>query len=252
MSVTESMFTKLSPIPGRVPTIVSGRVPYEGYQRGLAIEFNGFSEKVKQDPLFKLAWEAMGGRTILALPRLVNLYLLITQFIDRIRVQNIIEFGSFRGGSALFMGTLLKELYPGAKFYALDTFEGMPATDSDLDAHRKGDFRDADFDGFRLQIDKYKLENVIEIHKGLFQDTFPVLAKHGTEFAIAHLDADIYSALKYAQDAIWPCMTPGGYVVYDDATVSSCLGATQAVEELVQQRGLYSEQIYPHFVFRAL
>ena len=44
----------------------------------------------------------------------------------------------------------------------------------------------------------------------------------------------------------------GGYYVFDDATVSSCIGATEVVEDLVIRRdGLNSEQIYPHFVFRA-
>jgi hypothetical protein len=47
-------------------------------------------------------------------------------------------------------------------------------------------------------------------------------------------------------------MIPGGYLVFDDATVSSCLGATEAVEDLLIRRdGLNSEQIFPHFVFRA-
>jgi hypothetical protein len=47
-------------------------------------------------------------------------------------------------------------------------------------------------------------------------------------------------------------MVPGGYMVFDDATVSSCLGATEAVESLLIRRdGLSSEQIWPHFVFRA-
>ncbi len=47
-------------------------------------------------------------------------------------------------------------------------------------------------------------------------------------------------------------MVRGGYYVFDDATVSSCLGATEAVEELVVRRdGLHAEQIHPQFVFRA-
>ena len=46
-------------------------------------------------------------------------------------------------------------------------------------------------------------------------------------------------------------MTSGGYVAYDDADVSSCIGATQAVEELIIERRIHCEQIWPHFVFRA-
>jgi len=50
---------------------------------------------------------------------------------------------------------------------------------------------------------------------------------------------------------VQPCMAPGGYVVFDDAHTSGCLGATEAVEELVIRRdGLHCEQIWPHFVFR--
>jgi hypothetical protein len=47
-------------------------------------------------------------------------------------------------------------------------------------------------------------------------------------------------------------MVAGGYYVFDDATVSSCLGATEMVEDLpIRRDGLSAEQIVPHFVFRA-
>ena len=46
-------------------------------------------------------------------------------------------------------------------------------------------------------------------------------------------------------------MTAGGYVVYDDATTSSCISATQAVEEYIIDNNARSEQIYLHFVFMA-
>jgi hypothetical protein len=46
-------------------------------------------------------------------------------------------------------------------------------------------------------------------------------------------------------------MVDGGYVVFDDATVSSCIGATEAVEDLLIRDGsMNSEQIWPHYVFR--
>ena len=45
-------------------------------------------------------------------------------------------------------------------------------------------------------------------------------------------------------------MTKGGYLVYDDADYLTCLGATEAVEELIRDRNMHCEQIWPHFVFR--
>jgi hypothetical protein len=67
---------------------------------------------------------------------------------------------------------------------------------------------------------------------------------------MAHIDADIYSAIKFAQAAVWPRNDLGSYVVYDDAEYLTTLGATQAVEELIQEKRVHCEQIWPHFVFR--
>jgi hypothetical protein len=116
--------------------------------------------------------------------------------------------------------------------------------------HAGGNFADASLDALKGRIADNSLTNLIPV-KGMFQDTFPELVQTGVSFGLAHIDADIHSAVKYAQDAVWPHMTPGGYVVYDDADVSSCIGATQAVEELIMERRVHSEQIWPHFVFRA-
>jgi hypothetical protein len=46
-------------------------------------------------------------------------------------------------------------------------------------------------------------------------------------------------------------MVDGGYIIFDDATTSTCIGATEVVEDLIIRRdGLNSEQAWPHFVFR--
>ena len=77
------------------------------------------------------------------------------------------------------------------------------------------------------------------------------IAASGVTFGLAHIDCDIYSAVKYAQEQVWPHMTKGGYVVYDDADAPTCIGATEAVEELIMDRRLHAEQVWPHWVFRA-
>ena len=227
--------------------VKGGRVPRDGYLRGWGLEFRGLGARVAAEPLFQKA-AAAGAASVVSPARLHNLYLILTRFMPKLASRNVVEFGSYKGGSALFMATVLKEIDPAARLYALDTFEGMPATDNTIDAHGKGQFSDTSFADLQAQSDAQGLDNLILV-KGMFQDTFPALS--GNQFGLAHLDADIYSALKYAQDAVWPSMTPGGYIVYDDATVSSCIGATQAVEELVTERRIHSEQIWPHFVFRA-
>jgi len=72
------------------------------------------------------------------------------------------------------------------------------------------------------------------------------------KISLAHIDCDIAPAVKYSYEGVRPFMVDGGYMVFDDATVSSCIGATEVVEDLLIRRdGLNSEQIWPHFVFRA-
>jgi hypothetical protein len=46
-------------------------------------------------------------------------------------------------------------------------------------------------------------------------------------------------------------MVSGGYWVFDDPMVSDCLGAAEAMEDLLIRRdGLNSEQVFSHYVFR--
>jgi predicted O-methyltransferase YrrM len=231
------------------PGVRKGRVPRDGYQRGWGLQFGSLRQLVEGEDLFRRSYERIGLPSCITQEKRANIYLILTRFLDKLADRKVIEFGSFKGGTAVFMALVLREAAPDAKVYALDTFGGMPQTDKSIDAHNAGDFGDTSLDELNRRIDALGLTNLIPV-KGLFQQTFPGLAR-GVKFGLAHIDADIYSAIKYAQDAVWPRMTKGGYIVYDDADVSSCIGATQAVEELIQERRAHSEQIWPHFVFRA-
>lgn len=226
-----------------------GRNPFEGYQRSVGLEYGDLSQKIGAHPLYKEALAAATGRTVMDGYRVQNLFLLMTCFFERLADRNIIEFGSFRGGSLLFMGVVMKRLYPEARIFGLDTFKGMPLTNATVDLHSENDFANTSLSDVRAALDAKGLSNVVLV-QGLVQDTFPAQVP-AMRFGLAHIDLDIYDPIRYVQDAVWPFMTPGGYVVYDDATASSCLGASQAVEELIMERRQHSEQIFPHFVFRA-
>lgn len=232
-----------------IDQIVDGRNIFDGYRRGVNLEFTDISEVIAQHPLFIEATSNAQNRSVMDYKRTQNLFLIITCFFDKLDFQNIIEFGSYRGGSAIFMATLLQRLYPNAKLYACDTYEGMPATDHSIDLHRAGDFSNSNVDEINELAASLGLTNLITV-KGLVEDTFPAQFPQDQRFALSHIDLDIYHPIRYIQKAVHPFMTKGGYMVYDDATVSTCLGATQAVEEWISDTGSRSEQIFPHFVFR--
>ena len=243
------MSLSLPEFPNRTSEFINGRNPYEGYQRGWGLQFGDLRERVLKDPLYQRANQLAHGRSVVAEERRMNIFLIIRFYLERLACRDIIEFGSWRGGNALFMAACLQELHPGALVYALDTFQGIPETDPVIDLHRMGDFADVDLSELEAVARQHDLDN-LHFVKGRFEDTAMDVYKSAGGFGLAHIDCDIYSAVKFAQDTVLPHMCRGGYLVYDDACVSSCLGATQAVEEFVMAQRVHSEQIWPQFVFR--
>jgi len=216
----------------------------DAYRRALAI--NG--PDIQHEPAWRGALVAADHRSLVMEPKLMNLYLLIRDYFRGLESQNIVEFGSYRGGSVLFMATLLKGWFPHARIFSLDTFEGMPETSPEHDRHKAGDFADADLHGFKARAAEMGLDN-IHFVKGRIEHTFPALAKH-LKFGLAHIDVDIYEAVKFAQSAVWPVLVPGGYLVYDDPDHWACLGAAKAADEFKIDTQIISEQVWPHWVFR--
>ncbi|MDB5423374.1 MAG: protein of unknown function, putative Methyltransferase [Phenylobacterium sp.] len=238
-----------APVP-MADEITGGRSLHDGYQRGCGLAHTDMPQAIEADPLYRAAVEASGGWSIMVGTKRMDLFLILTRFLGRLAHHDVIEFGSYRGGNALFMAAILRELHPEAKVYALDTYAGMPATDLTRDAHHAGDFADTSQADLEARRDALGLTNLIVV-RGRFEDSFPAIAATGATFGLAHIDCDIYSAVKYAQEEVWPHMTKGGYVVYDDADAPTCIGATEAVEELIMDRRLHAEQVWPHWVFRA-
>jgi hypothetical protein len=230
--------------------IRDGRSPEDGYRRGIDLEFGGMRESIRQNADFLHAFSYATDRTVVTTDRMMNLFLLLTEYLPKLPFGQIIEYGSYRAGSAFFMGALAKKFLPGCQVYALDTFMGMPETDADIDAHIAGQFK-VDYDEVVRAKAGYGLDNV-HLVRGLFNATAPAILRNAGKIVLAHIDCDIYESVRFSYEVSRDYMVPGGYFVFDDSTTPSCLGATEAVEKFViQGDGLLSEQIWPHHVFRA-
>lgn len=228
-----------------------GRCIYEGSQRGWGLQFGDLRNAVLADDLYQAALSCAKDRTIMSEVNRMNIFLLMRFFLMQIPFGHIVEYGSYRGGNAIFMAFVAKQLYPGMKIFALDTYEGMPETDKNIDMHSKGDFGDADFESLAKYKEALGLDNLVLV-KGLFETTNARVMKEAQNICLAHIDCDIAPAVRFSYEGVKPYMVEGGYYVFDDALVSSCLGATEVVEDIVIRRdGLSSEQVWPHYVFRA-
>ena len=230
-------------------SITGGRNITAGYTRGWGLQYDIISAFVAQDPIFIESRELSQSRGIVSIARLMNLFLILKYGMTDL-AGDIIEFGAYQGGSSIFMANVARRLGFTGKIYALDTFQGMPLTHETLDIHRRGDFGDASFEDLINYRDKVGLVNLVPI-KGLFQETASAILQQAQKIILAHIDCDIYEAVSYATSAVQPYMHPvGGYLVFDDALQSSCLGALQAVEEMIQRDKLRAEQAWPHFIYR--
>jgi len=230
--------------------IVHGRSPRDGYSRGWGLQFGGLRERILADPVYVEALKLAEGRTIQAEACRMNLFLIIRFYLSKLPPGDIIEFGSYRGGSAIFFAAVAKAMGLESHVWALDTYEGMPQTDLEIDLHRKGDFSGVDYDELVRHAASSGLDNISFV-RGLFEDTTADVISRARPFALAHIDCDIKSAVAYTYEAVKTHMVDGGYIAFDDAHYSSCLGATEVVEDLVIRRdGKNCEQISPHFVFR--
>jgi hypothetical protein len=148
------------------------------------------------------------------------------------------------------MAKVCAELGMKAKVWALDTFAGMPTPDKSVDAHSAGDFMNTNLEELKAYTAKCGLSNIHWV-QGFFEDTAESVLAKSSRIVVAHIDCDIRSAVQYSYNIVKNRMVNGGYIVFDDATTSSCLGATEVVEnDVIRRDGLNCEQIYPHFVFR--
>lgn len=234
------------------PAVDRGRAIELGHLRGWGLEYGSLKQEIAAQPDYMEALALAHSRGSLLTPaKLMNLYLMLKFGLPMLEAGDIVEFGSYKGGSAIFMASLLRSMGATRHVYALDTYAGMPQTDAVRDLHRKGDFIDTDIDDFRRGIAAAGLGEWVTPVQGVFSDTFPTLLAPDGKIALAHVDCDIYDGVKYAVEVSRPRMVKDGYVVFDDPLHGSCLGAMQAIEEtLLHEDRLFAEQMYPHPVYR--
>jgi hypothetical protein len=174
----------------------NGRNPFEGYVRGCGLQFGNVSELCAQDPDFQTAMRLAEGRTVVAPARLMNIFLLLKFFLPKIARGHIVEFGSYKGGSAIFMASLAQRFLGDVNVYSFDTFVGMPPTDRGIDLHKVGDFQDVDLHGLRQYTAQLGLTN-LHFVQGRFEETAPATLNTAGPLALVHIDCDIYSAVAY-------------------------------------------------------
>ena len=160
---------------------------------------------------------------------------------------DLIETGVWRGGATIFMRAVLKAHgVSDRRVWVADSFSGLPPpdaakypSDSD-DAHHTIDLLAVSLDEVKSNFKKYELlDEQVCFLPGWFRDTLP--SAPIKQLAVIRLDGDMYESTMDALTALYPKLSPRGYLIVDDYGLSGC---KQAVHDYRQANGI-TEEIRP-------
>ncbi len=148
---------------------------------------------------------------------------------------NILELGTYKGGTTTLLANFLKKLSSKKKIFSCDAFIGLPTNDkfsSTKDA--KGKFSDCDYDSVLKKFYNFNVEDKITIIEGLFENT--LYSKLNEEkFSFVFLDCDLYESAKFCLEFVLPRLVIGGIIMFDDYDQNSGdnpkWGETKAVDD---------------------
>jgi O-methyltransferase len=146
---------------------------------------------------------------------------------------DLIETGVWRGGCTVLMRAILKAHGDTTRtVWVADSFEGLPKPDVDRfpadrgDTHHEIDYLRVCEDDVRETFRRYGLLDAqVRFLKGWFRDTLPQAPIE--RLAVLRLDGDMYASTIDALEALYPRVSPGGFVIVDDyGAIPACRQAT--------------------------
>lgn len=171
------------------------------------------------------------GRTYLQANRLLTLWHAARN--TRSLSGTVAEVGTYRGGSARFLGASLEHFGESPELLVFDTFEGHPdIIDESVDGWHTAhsNFADTSYEEVRAYLADY---SNISVLKGDFASTCAQFADRA--FKLCHVDVDIYQSTVDCLSFFWPRLAAGGVIVIDDYGFNSCVGAKKATDEFLAE-----------------
>lgn len=164
--------------------------------------------------------------------RLWIIYSLAQQSYDCYIPGHFYEAGVMHGGTALLLKSVMEsDNRPWKRLRLFDTFTGIPKADPKYDYVKKGDFGSANFQEVRRRLG---VSSSITYHIGVIPETFKNLKDDRISFA--HIDVDTYKSVMDCCIFIYPRLSYGSFIVFDDYGFSSCPGARKAVDEFFKDK----------------
>jgi hypothetical protein len=165
------------------------------------------------------------AETMAGLLRLDNVQRCVVDVLRQRVPGDLVETGVWRGGITILMRAILK-VYGDTErtVWAADSFAGLPVPDAEkYPADARHDFSTSagynvlavSVEDVRANFTRYGLlDDQVRFLVGWFRDTLPTAPIE--RIAILRLDGDLYESTMDALNALYPKLSPGGYVIVDD------------------------------------
>jgi predicted O-methyltransferase YrrM len=149
---------------------------------------------------------------------------------------DVIECGSSRGGSAVIIARTLRQIGASKTVFACDSFSGFDR--AELRAERAAGLTDAPDDAFTStslayitrKLEVLGLADTVTPVAGYFESTLPKL---DTELSFAFIDCDLRDSVAYCAEQLWPRLSPGGQMLFDDYQADGWGGAARGVRDFL-------------------
>lgn len=188
------------------------------------------------------------AETMIGMKRLENVRDCVIEVLNRGVPGDLLEAGVWRGGTTILMRAILKARADVTRsVWVADSFQGLPKPNA---SRHPADARDIHWQFAELVIPleavkanfaKYGLlDDQVRFLVGWFKDTLP--AAPIERLSVLRLDGDMYESTMDTLVALYPRLSPGGYVIIDD--YGAIPGCRAAVEDYRARNGV-QEAIQP-------
>jgi hypothetical protein len=167
---------------------------------------------------------------------------------------HIAELGVFRGNGLMTWANLLEAYCVGNRtkvVYGFDNWDGFselsPEDGKPAPAVRKtvGGFSPAQFQAeLREAINVFDRDRFIpwkarvQLIDGQIEESVPRFLEDNLDirFSLVHFDCDLYRPTKAALEAMWPRLSRGGIMLFDEYALAHWAGETKAVDEFIADK----------------
>lgn len=191
-------------------------VPYASYSPWL------------DDNVFLETYEKISKNTLVDIYRCYELYSFLLK--NKHIKGNILEVGVWKGGTAALMIKAINQVDLEVKIHLVDTFEGVvKASDKDT-LYKGGEHSDTSPEEVRQLFEDLGLKNY-QIFKGIYPEQVSIDEKEEI-YRLCHIDVDTYESARDIFYSVWPKISKGGCVIFDDYGFYGCEGVTELVNNL--------------------